>query len=360
MKTSIKKLASYVPPESIDQVAADYGLKRVAKLAANENPYGTSPQVAAAVKAAVDEAGNWYPDGNATRLRQLIARKLEVKAENIVFGCGLDEIIALVSRVFLTPGDEVLVADPTFSEYELNATIEGALVKKVPVDPQTGANDLVGFMAAVTPRTKLIWLCNPNNPTGAYSPVEQIRQFMRQIPSDVLVLIDEAYIDFVTEFVSPSAIELLKEYDNLAIMRTFSKIYGLAGYRVGYIILDDQRARYLQAVRLPYNLNVLSQVAAQAAFLDQNFVRKVARKNVQQRIQWSTFLEQVGLRHYASQANFEYFEVRRADALAQELLRHGYQIRTGLQNGWLRITIGLPEDNQAMRQIVADFLSKIG
>lgn len=358
MKKTIKQLASYVPPTPTETIAKRYGLSRVAKLSANENPYGTSPKVAAAVIDAVEQgSGNWYPDGNATALRAMIAQKLAVKAENIVFGCGLDEIITLISRVFLESGDEVLVAEPTFSEYGLNAQIEGATVKSVPVDSQSGANDLNTFLNNITSNTKMIWLCNPNNPTGGYNQTTVLRDFMTQVPKDVLVLIDEAYIDFVRSAQPASALPLLKEFDNVAVLRTFSKIYGLAGYRVGYIIVDDQRARYLQTVRLPYNLNTLSQVAAQAAFADQEFVEQEAAKNAKERDQWEKFLKQHHIFYYPSQANFIYFKVPDADQLAERFLENGYQIRTGFAADWLRVTIGLPNDNLAMQQIMADFLN---
>lgn len=359
MKETIKQLASYVPPTPTQAIAQQYGLKRVAKLSANENPYGTSPKVVPAVIEAVKQfgVGNWYPDGNATSLREMIAQKLDVKAANIVFGCGLDEIISLVSRVFLEKDDEVLVAEPTFSEYGLNAQIEGATVKSVPVDARTGANDLNGFLKNITLSTKLIWLCNPNNPTGAYNDPNALRDFVAKVPKDILVLIDEAYIDFVRSTQPASAVMLLKEFDNVAILRTFSKIYGLAGYRVGYIIMDDQRARYLQTVRLPYNLNTLSQVAAETAFEDQQFVAEVAAKNARERDKWEAFLKQHQVFYYPSQANFIFFKVADADQLAARFLKKGYQVRTGFGKDWLRVTIGLPEDNFGMQQIMADYLN---
>lgn len=358
MKETIKKLASYVPPTPTEAIARQYGLKRVAKLSANENPYGTSPKVAPAVIEAVKQfgSGNWYPDGNATRLREMIAQKLDVKAANIIFGCGLDEIISLVSRVFLEKGDEVLVAEPTFSEYGLNAQIEGAKVKGVPVDAKTGANDLNGFLKSITLSTRLIWLCNPNNPTGGYNDPNALRDFVAKVPKDILVLIDEAYIDFAKSDQPVSALALLKEFDNVAILRTFSKIYGLAGYRVGYVIMDDQRARYLQTVRLPYNLNTLSQTAAEAALEDQQFVDDVASKNAYEREKWETFLKQHQIFYYPSQANFIFFKVEKADQLAARFLEKGYQVRTGFGNDWLRVTIGLQKDNLGMQQIMAEFL----
>ncbi|UQS85933.1 histidinol-phosphate transaminase (plasmid) [Nicoliella spurrieriana] len=352
MKDSVKNLASYVPPTPEDQLKQKYGLSRIVRLSANENPYGTSKKVATAVSKAVPLAENFYPDANATELRAAVVKQLAVNGQNIIFGCGLDEIITMVSRIFLTPGDEVLVAGPTFSEYQLNAEIEGAVVKTVPVDGKTGQNDLNGFLKQLTSRTKLIWICNPNNPTGGYNEVDAISQFMKQVPNDVLVVVDEAYIDYVTDQRPASAVGLLKQFDNLALMRTLSKAYGLASFRVGYIIMDTVRAKYMQAVRLPYNLNQLSQVAAVAAIQDQAFINDVVAKNATERNRWAQFLDQHDLKYYPSAANFIYFQVPNAELITDQLIQSGYQVRLHQEPNWLRVTIGTPKDNQAIQTII--------
>lgn len=356
MKETIKKLQSYQPALLPDQVKAKYNLKRIARLSANENPYGPSPKVAAALQQFDFAELNYYPDGYATRLREQVAERLTVDPESIVFGVGLDEIIAYLSRVFLEPGDEVIVSEPTFSEYALNAQIEGAKVLTVPIDQPSGKQDLETMAQQISPRTKMIWLCNPNNPTGVYENIDDLRNFMKKVPKNVLVLIDEAYIQFVTDAQPATALPLLKEFDNLGIMRTFSKIYGLANLRVGFIVMTKRLADYVQTIRLPYNLNSLSQLAASVALDDQDFVAEVAKKNQVERDHWEDFLEQMQLKHYHSQANFVYFITDQAQEIGQKLLANGYQIREGLAPDALRISVGKQADNLAMQKIIQEIL----
>lgn len=356
MKETIKKLQSYQPAMRPEQVKAKYNLKRLARLSANENPYGPSPKVVTALQQFDFEQLNYYPDGYASQLRQQVAESLDVDPESIVFGVGLDEIIAYLSRVFLEPGDEVIVSEPTFSEYALNAQIEGAQVLTVPIDQPSGKQDLGTMLKKITPHTKMIWLCNPNNPTGVYENVEDLRNFMQKVPKDVLVLIDEAYIQFVTDVQPATALPLLKEFDNLGIMRTFSKIYGLANLRVGFIVMTKRLANYVQTIRLPYNLNSLSQLAASVALNDQDFVAEVANKNQVECDRWEDFFKRMRLKHYHSQANFVYFITDQAQKIGQQLLVNGYQIREGLAPDALRISVGKKEDNLAMQKIIQDVL----
>lgn len=356
MKETIKKLQSYQPAPLPEEVEKKYNLKRLARLSANENSYGQSPRVVTALQHFDFNELNYYPDGYATQLRARVANKLKVDGDNIIFGVGLDEIIAYLSRVFLEPGDEVIVSQPTFSEYALNAQIEGAKVIEVPVQEPSGKQNLAKMVDLMNSRTKMVWLCNPNNPTGVYESVADLRSFMQKVPQDVLVLIDEAYIQFVTDAQPATALPLLKEFDNIAIMRTFSKIYGLANLRVGFIVMSQQLANYVQTIRLPYNLNSLSQLAASVALDDQAFVEDVRAKNRVERDRWEQFFRQVGLQSYHSQANFVYFKTDQAAALGKKLLLNGYKIREGLAPDALRISVGKAADNVAMQKIIADTL----
>lgn len=358
MKETIKQLQSYVPEEPIENVERKYNLSRIARLSANENPYGTSPKVVAALQNFDFSQGNFYPDGYAQKLRTKVARQLQVDEKNIVFGVGLDEIISYLSRVFLEKGDEVIIPQPTFSEYALNAEIEGAKVVNVPLNKETGRYDYQAMLNSINDKTKMIWICNPNNPTGVYEPVEDLRQFMKQVPQDVLVLVDEAYIQFVTDVDQPSALPLLDEFANIGIMRTFSKVYGLANFRVGFIVLPPRLAQYMQTIRLPYNLNSISQTAASVALDDQEFIDRVVAKNAVERSKWEEFLRQVGLKYFSSQANFVYFYVDDPDALADKLLENGFQVRQGLEPTSLRITVGKAADNIKMQEIIKQYLQK--
>lgn len=361
MKESIKQLKPYIPEEPVAALQARLGVDRVVRLSANENPYGTSPQVREAVLNYVaNHDSSQYPDGNASSLRGALAKHLQVPETSLIIGVGLDEVITMLSRAFLTAQDSIVISTPTFSEYALNAQLEGAQIKVVPCDALTGATDLTGMLAAIDESTKLIWLCNPNNPTGTYCSVAAIREFMAQVPKDVLVLIDEAYIEFVTSTDSASALPLLAEFSNMGLMRTFSKAYGLANYRVGYLVLSDELAGYVQAIRLPYNLNSVSQVAAEAALEDQAFIERVVTANAAERSKWEACLDELTLRYYPSEANFIFVEfptAEKAKYVADYWLKAGYQVRSGLSPKWLRLTIGQAADCAKMQALLKESLA---
>lgn len=356
MKEEIKNLTAYIPELELSEVQAKYGLTKVVRLSANENPYGTSPKVKEVIKNE-NFLSNYYPDSYANELRQLIAKYYHLKTDQIVFGVGLDEIIQLISRTFLQKGDQVIVSQPTFSEYALHAQIEGAKVVEVLVDKK-GHTDFKAMLAKITPQTKLIWLCNPNNPTGVYEQPTKIESFLKEVPKDTLVLIDEAYIEFVTNQAQNSCLPLLNKYENVAVLRTFSKVYGLANFRIGWVAFDSKLAHYLQTVRLPYNLATISQKVAVAAFLDQDFVSKTVTKNALERDKWLAFFEKQKIFHYESQTNFIFFQVKKAKKLAQYLLVNGYQIREGFKDNWLRLTVGQSKDNEQVQKLMIDFFEK--
>lgn len=354
MKASIKRLTPYVPEQPLSALQAELRVPRVVRLSANENPYGTSPQVAKAIKNWDFAGSNRYPDADANVLRQAVAEQEDVDPDQLVFSVGLDEMIVMVSRTFLAPGDQVLVSAPTFSEYGLHAEIEGATLVSVPTLPSDHV-DFDGLATALTPDVKMVWLCNPNNPTGTVESLAAIEAFVQRVPRDTMVLIDEAYIDFVPEAARVTAMQLPSKYDNVVVMRTFSKAYGLANFRCGYAVFSPTYAPTMQAVRLPYNVNSLTQVAALAAYQDQDFVQATVTKNAAERTKWLQFFEQAGIQADESAANFIFFKVDQADALATFLRQHGYLIRTGLRPGWLRLTIGTAADNQAVQALITTF-----
>lgn len=357
VKETIQKLKPYVPEQTIDSLKQERGLKDLVRLSANENAWGTSPKVAQAIIDWGVKDANRYPDSNVSLLRDAIAARLNVSEQSLVFGDGLDEVILLLSRTLLSAGDEVLLTQPTFSEYALNAEIEGATLVDVPVD-RNGNTDLDAMQAEVTPRTKMIWLCNPNNPTGTYLSHQAIEAFVAEVPEDVTVIVDEAYIDFVTVEANASVVDLLTKFKNLVVLRTFSKVYGLANFRVGYAVMNPDLARIIQTVRLPYNLSTFAEIAANAAYSDQQFVREVVSTVADEREKWRQFLTEMHIPFYESQANFMYFEVENAPELYEFLLNKGYLIRTGLAPKWLRITIGKPRDNKAVQGFIRDFYKK--
>lgn len=355
MKEIIRTLQPYIPEEPADAVKARLGVDRLVRLSANENPYGTSPMVREAILNYVTHNdANYYPDGNATDLRVTLADYWKVQPEQLVIGVGLDEVIAMVNKTLINVGDSIVVSVPAFSEYALNGMVEGAQIRQVEANYETGHYDFEALVKAVDSTTKLVWICNPNNPTGTYESVEDIRSFIEAIPKETLVIIDEAYVDFVTSIEVPTARALLDEFPNVAIMRTFSKAYGLANYRVGYMMTPVELANYMQTIRLPYNLNTLSQVAAEAAFTDQTFLAMTVFQNAMERGRWEQAFDELGIHYYKSEANFIFFTVPDADALADAWLKEGYQVRRGQRQNWLRLTLPKASDGVRMRQILVD------
>ncbi|WP_407890790.1 histidinol-phosphate transaminase [Lacticaseibacillus sp. N501-2] len=353
LKKTIAQLDPYIPETPLADLEKQTGVAKITRLSANENPFGTSAAVKQAIQGFDFATTRLYPDGDANALRLGVATKLNVDPDQLLFGCGLDEVIELTARTFLEVGDEVVEPWPTFGEYKLHCQIEGAHIIDVPVQDD-GRFDLGGLVQAITPKTKLLWLCNPNNPTGTYTPLADLRKLLQQIPKHVLVMIDEAYMEFVTQE-NGSAVQLLDEFDNIVVMRTFSKIYGLAAMRVGYAIIPKALISAMQAVRLPYNLNSVSQVAALAALNDTKFVSDIQQKVAQARAQFEAFFDEVGIRYCQSQANFIFFHAPQANDLHQYLLQHGYLLRNGLKPDWLRLTFGQPADNAAIQALIRRF-----
>ena len=358
MKKIIGQLKPYVPEEPAESVKARLGVERLVRLSANENPYGTSPKVRDAVLDYVtNNDANLYPDGNASSLRSVLADYWKVVENQLVIGVGLDEVISMVNKTFINAGDSIVISVPAFSEYGLNGLVEGAVIREVPCIEATGQYDFKAMRQAVDDTTRLVWICNPNNPTGTYESVEDIRNFIAKVPKDTLVIIDEAYIDFVTSVDVPTARALLDEFPNVAIMRTFSKAYGLANYRVGYMMTPLELANYMQTIRLPYNLNTLSQVAAEAAFDDQAFLTRMISQNAEERAKWESLFDELGIHYYKSEANFIFFSVSDAEGLADAWLKEGYQVRRGQREGWLRLTIPMAQDGAVMRGILKQFMN---
>lgn len=358
VKKTFSTLTPYVPGRPIKDVQKEYGLEKVVKLASNENPFGTSPKVKEILQTALVDLA-YYPDGGAKDLKTALAAFHQIPTEQILVGAGLDDVIQMISRALLTAGDEIIVADPTFSQYELHAVVEGAKVIKVPVNDQTGAMDLSAMLQAITPKTKIIWLCNPNNPTGTYLPQAEIRAFVAQVPKEVLVISDEAYQEFVTKEMTSSSLPLVADYSNLLVMRTFSKVYGLAALRIGYAIVPLTLMPTFEIVRLPFNTSTIAQKAGIAALADQDFVLRTVAINHEEREKWEHFLDAKGLFYYKSQANFIYFDTQQdSQQLAHELMKRGYIVRAGLRPQWLRVTLGYANDNAKVREILAELLDK--
>ena len=344
MKEIIRTLKPYIPEEPAEAVKERLGVDRLVRLSANENPYGTSPLVREAIL-------SYVTHNDASLLGICFEWPMSSGGVHMCLLC------VMVNKTLITAGDSIVVSVPAFSEYALNGLVEGAEIREVPANFETGQYDFSALVKAVDETTCLVWICNPNNPTGTYESVEDIRKFVAAVPKETLVIIDEAYIDFVTSVAVPTSRALLDEFPNVAIMRTFSKAYGLANYRVGYMMTPLELANYMQTIRLPYNLNTLSQVAAEAAFGDQEFVARTVSQNAEERAKWESLFDELGIHYYKSEANFIFFAASDAEGLADAWLKSGYQVRRGQREGWLRLTIPMSQDGDVMRKIVRDFMN---
>lgn len=345
-KAHIVNLPVYQPGKPIEEVKKEYGLDEVIKLASNENPYGCSPKAKEAILAELNEA-SVYPDGAAAELSSELADFLGINSDQIIFGCGSDEVIALIARAFLQPGDETIMADQTFSVYKSNADIEGAVSIEVPL--VDGTHDLNGMLAAVNDRTKIVWVCNPNNPTGTIVSESELVKFLDAVPSHVMVVLDEAYYEFVTDAAYPDSIKLMQKYPNLVVLRTFSKIYGLASLRIGYGLGEPEVVKLINQVREPFNTSRLAQAAAKAALQDQEFVANCRRLNAEGIAYLQQEFDRLGLSYFPAHGNFILVNVQRpGQEVFQSLLRQGVIVRPGFSRypNCIRVSVGTPEQNR--------------
>ncbi len=356
-KASVANLASYTPAKSLVSVSREYGFspKDIIKLAGNENRFGCSPKVLEAISEHRDEF-SFYPDTNVSLLRELLSTQLNFPPENFVFGNGSFELISLIGDVYIGKGDEAIYNDPSFGWY-LNVTRknEGTIVK-VPVTAEK-AVDTDGILRALTDRTKVIWLCNPNNPTGTLIDAQTLKDFIEKVPDNVLIVLDEAYIDFIDgEYID--TVDFVRNHDNIILLRTFSKSYGLASFRVGYGIASKQIIQNILKVKLPINLGAAAQIAAQAALEDEAFKDYVVRANREQLEFYYDSFDRLGLKYVPSHGNFILVNVGMSSSYAElEFLKRGIIVRNGEEYGlpqWLRITVGRPEENKRVIDVLEE------
>jgi len=355
-KAILKKMSPYQPGKSAEDIMLEYDVKKIVKLASNENPYGYSPSLAQSLKKFTYDF-QFYPDGYATNLRQKISERFNVDNEQIVFGSGSDEIIQIIARTFLQPGTHTIMATPTFPQYRHHSLIEGAKITEVPVI--NGEHNLNQMLAAINEQTKVIWLCTPNNPTGLSIAPDDFTDFMNQCPKDILVVLDEAYYEFQDSAYDLQAIEKLKQYNNLITLRTFSKAYGLASLRVGYAISSKTIAKQLNIVRGPFNTSHIAQKAASIAFQDQQFIADSVEKNHRVKQQFYQFLETINWEYYPTEANFILVKTPTSgEHLFNFLIKHGYIIRPGELLGYpgtVRITIGEKDDMATLHLLLQTY-----
>jgi histidinol-phosphate aminotransferase len=356
-KEQLLKLKPYQPGKSIDEVKRQFGLSEIVKLASNENPFGCSEKVVTELDKFTGRF-SLYPDGYATELREKLAEHLDVKPQQLILGNGSDEIIQMISRGLLSPGTNTVMAAPTFPQYKHNGIIEGCEIREVPL--KNGAHDLDAMAVEIDENTVVVWLCSPNNPTGLYIKQKDLEAFLSKVPGDVLVVLDEAYFEYVTAEDFHDSLELLKTYKNVLVLRTFSKIYGLASFRVGYGIAHEETIAALEPVREPFNVNTLAQAAALAALEDQEFIQKCKLENKAGLEQFYQFCNEAGLKYYPSEGNFILIDIK-ADGqeVFQFLMERGYIVRSGKALGFptcLRITVGSKAQNEGIIQKIKEFL----
>jgi histidinol-phosphate aminotransferase len=358
-KEQLLNLTPYQPGKSIDQVKKEFGLDKIVKLASNENPFGCSEKVLFTVNQSPSFFA-LYPDGYATELRSVLANHLSVEEEQIIFGNGSDEIIQMISRALLGPDTNTIMAAPTFPQYKHNAVIEGAEIREIPL--VDGEHDLDAMLAAIDENTAVVWVCSPNNPTGNYVNESSLLSFLKEVPEDILVVLDEAYYEYVVADDYYKALDLISQFENLIVLRTFSKIYGLASLRVGYGIANAETIRALEPVREPFNVNKFAQAAAAAAIGDQQFIESCRQKNREGLEQFYAFCKKHGLQYFPSQGNFILINFNAdSNEVFQFLLEKGYIVRSGKALGFpcfVRVTIGSREQNEGVLEAMEQYLVK--
>lgn len=345
----IAAIRPYVPGKPMAELERELGLSSTIKLASNENPLGPSPKVLRAVKAHVAEI-NRYPDGSAFELTRALAAKLEVPAESILLGNGSNELIDIAVRTFLRPGEQVVSAAGAFVVYQLATQAAGGQNVVVPMREHT--HDLPAMAAAVTAGTRMVFVANPNNPTGTWVAERVVDRFLAALPPGVIAVFDEAYLEYVSRRTFPDMLRRVRAGQPVLALRTFSKAYGIAGLRIGYLVGPPEHVAEMNKVREPFNTNHLAQVAAVAALADERHLRRVVRLNRRERERLGAAFAELGLDVVPSEANFLLVGVRRdGNALYQELLRRGVIVRPVANYGYprhLRITVGMPEENDRL------------
>lgn len=346
-RPTVRKLEPYIPGKTIEEVQRALGLGRIIKLASNENPLGSSPKAMAALKH-LDRL-HLYLDDAYPELRERIAVPYALRAENVVLGHGSNELVNIVCETLLEAGDEAVMAAPSFSLYKLATVLQGAEAIEVPL--RGGVHDLDAMLAAVSPRTKLLFVCDPNNPTGTAIDANKWRAFVARLPERVTLLVDQAYREYMGAN-TVDAVDLVCERQNTIVLRTMSKIYGLASLRFGYGFADSELVGWLNRVRLPFNISRPAALGAAGALDDEEFVAMSVATNLAGKAFVFNELERLGLAVYPTEANFYAVEVPvNATRAYNDLLQRGIIVRSGDALGMpgrLRITIGSAEENGAL------------
>jgi len=347
IKESIERIGTYQPGKPLEELEREYGIKGAVKLASNENPLGPSPKAVEAIIAGVRNIHR-YPDSQGFYLKEKLSRKLGVGRDHIFLGNGSDEIIQLIAHAFLLPGEEAIMGDPAFSFYQMVVVaVEG---KEIMMPLKNFSYDLSAMADRITSQTKLIFINNPLNPTGAMIGKEDLESFLKLIPPEVILVLDEAYGEYVTDPSFPNSLDYLGSGKKIVILRTFSKIYGLAGLRIGYGIAEAQLVSCLNKIKGPFNTNFLAQIAALSALDDDEHVQKSLVTNQEGLAYLHRELDTLGVEYLPTQANFFLMRIgENALSVYESLMQEGVIVRHmtgyGLQH-YLRVSVGLASENK--------------
>lgn len=345
----VSAIQPYVPGKPVEELERELGIRDSVKLASNENPLGPSPLV---LKEIINDLTNTksslslnrYPDGNGYYLKQALSRRLSVSEDEIILGNGSNELIDIAARTFLQPGDEAVMAHPSFVVYPMATQAQGATAIQIPLKKYT--HDLEAMADAITSSTKIVFIANPNNPTGTMNTKAEFERFMKRIPEGILVVCDEAYCEYVTKPDYPDSMKYLAQGKDILILRTFSKMYGLAGLRIGYGIGRKDIIGEMNKLRPPFNTSSIAQKAALWALQDENHLQRTRQINEQGKTYLYKELDSIGMKYVPTEANFIFMPLEHdAHTLYTILLKQGVIVRPMGQHE-IRVTIGLPEENK--------------
>lgn len=360
-RKGLEQITAYVPGKPAEEVRRELNITgEIIKLASNENPLGPPPGALEKMRQALSEV-NLYPDGECHLLRQAVSRKMGLPGDHFIFGNGVDNLIPLVVKTFVNNGDEVIIPAPSFAAYRTSTIVAGGVPVMVPL--KDFRTDLEAMLGAVTPKTRVVFICNPNNPTGTIVTGEELKRFLQALPDNVVVVMDEAYFEYVEDRDYPDSLQYVRNRQNVVVFRTFSKIYGLAGLRVGYGVTRPDFVLQMNKIREPFNVNRLAQVGAVEALADGEFIKKGRRINSEGKQIIYEGLAKLGLSYVPSEANFIFGNLGvDMKILFPELLKKGVIIRPGTPWGYpayARITVGLPEENRIFLEKLKEVLGNL-
>lgn len=362
MRSCLESIKPYVPGKPVEEVERELGLKNVIKLASNENPLGPSP---AAIEAMQKTLSNMhiYPDGNCYYLREALAEKISVRPEQLIFGNGSDEILSFLTMAYLNPGDEAVMVDPSFSEYDFAVRIMGGIPKRVKLEGADFYYNIDNILKNINDKTRMVFICSPNNPTGSIINSSDLDRLVRSIPEKVLIVLDQAYIEYVDDPEHSSGLNYIEEGFPVVVLRTFSKIYGLAGLRIGYGVAPVEIISDINRVREPFNVSAIAQAAALAALKDEKQVERSRAMVFSARRQIAGGLAELGLKPVPDQANFCFVDIGVDSKEAfSALMQKGVIVRTGDIFGfptYIRVTYSTPEENKRFITALGEVLQEL-